>query len=201
MSDLVIRDGSGNGNRAKVDDQNRVHTLSTVVFGPQGAANSGFQFSVALEAQDLNSINTEHVLLWAMNTDPDRHFHLNRVAVSWNGGSTSWNRPAMARLYVNTGTPSANHSSVTPANLGGTTRMAQMTAYKWDGVGNGMTASAGTEVLSGWISQGFSEVVLEGGVILRPTSIVAMSAESPEIGSVTAFLSGWYEKEENDLIA
>lgn len=201
MSELVIKDGTGTGSRLEVDPDNRLLSKSTVVTTEASATDKGFSFFISSPSQDLSSTNTDHQLLWLKNTSGSRHFHINRAAIGWSGGDTTYDRPLLAQFHVIGGTPSANNTSYTLINTNGlSTNVAEMEAYVWNGTGNGMTVAGSAQVFSGWVDRGWTEIRFEGGFIVAPAQSVSLVVQGPETGPVTGYINGWFEENSTNLI-
>lgn len=194
MSDFIIRDGTGKGTRARVNEENQLEVQSSTVTA-NAYASAYYGRAVVLPAVDnlLNS-TVERAVLWWKNTDPNLRFHLNRYYMGWNGGDTNHNRVVTARLYVGTAVPTANHVAFIPPSINlASSFQAMMTAYVWDGVGNGMTvATPGTKVQAGCFAQGMFQLDLDGSMIMGFGSVLCATVQPEEAGKCSLIVSGWY---------
>ncbi len=116
MSDLRIKDGTGKGVLARVDPDNRLWTAA-VTKDTLGyiADTTGYSFTWGIFAKTLPG-TSEYLILRIKNVDSTRHLHLHRFMLSWNGGSTNFNRVIQGAMYVGTYSPSANYTALTPSS-------------------------------------------------------------------------------------
>jgi len=195
MSELTIKDGSGTGYRAKVDTHNRLLVKSAATTESALVSDrDGLAFTLPIMNYPLGTPAEEYELLWFKNTDPDRHFHINRYYLSWNGGDTNHNRACDVRLYVGMAQPSANYVDFSPGNLNLTSpRVALAEAKLWNGVGSGMTvASLGTKAQAAYLGQGATQFDIDGTFIIGYGQIIGVTATPEEAGKLSMIISGWY---------
>jgi hypothetical protein len=200
MSDLILKDGTGSGNRVKVDDDNRVYTASRVRTAASLATDEGLAFSLAANELSLTG-DTEYAIIRFTNKDPNRNFHVNKIFVGWNGGDTNHDRALIGMIYKGMSIPSANYyfdedtPSIGPGNLNfGSATAALADCYLWNGTGNGMTvASPGTKVMSNYFCQGVTVLEADGTIMLPFGSDIAFSLKSEETGKAGLVVTGWYQ--------
>ena len=195
MSDFIVRDGTGKGNRAKVDDNNRLRMSGVTQSEIYDASNNGLAF--AFPANELSIPATEASVFWLQNTDATRNFHIQRVYAFWNGGSTSHNRTMVARFYATSSAvaPSANNVAMSPINLNTTSNNVPVTtAWKWNGTGTGMTvASNGVLAFTGYTGQGHTPIEFEGAFVIGYNKAINITLQGEEAGLAGIVMSGWYE--------
>lgn len=196
MSDLRIKDGTGGGSCAKVDGDNRLWTAA-VTKDTLGyiADTTGYSFTWSAMRLTLTGTD-EHLVLRVKNTDSQRHLHLHRFLVGWNGGSTNFNRQLEAAMYVGTYPPSANYTTLAASSTNfGKTLVAPVEAQVWDGVGTGMTvATKGVRALHSFWKPGNTDIILGGSLIVPFGSIIGFSVQGSEIGVFSLLVSGWFEE-------
>lgn len=203
MSDLVLKDGRGTGQRTLVDSQGRLHTLADAIDTRHQAADEGLAFAVGMFAQELGAVDTVHQILWFDPTDQDRHFHWSRLILCWNGGNTTGNAAIRTRLHGGTAMPTTNAAVSMANNLNLTsTRQAEMDVRSWDGVGTGMNLGAGPafSIFEAFLTQGSNEFDLQGGFICGAGAKIGVEVESPEIGKLTFTLLGFFEEDRTNII-
>lgn len=197
MSDLSIKDGTGTGNRAKVDSENMLSTLAVTTSQlSHVSALHGEAYILDSGVKTLTS-TAEHVLSWIKLTQSTTlQGFFNRLSISWNGGSTNFNRPIEVRLYGGMTEPSANNVAFTPLNLNfGSANTAAGTFWAWDGVGTGMTvASLGGLSMSFIASQGYTEIPFSNSIILPTNSVLGITAIGAEIGRIGLQALGYFEE-------
>jgi len=196
MSDLVIRDGIGTGNRAQVNDDHQLVVQSTIVTSASYNSSVNGQ-AIILPANDMTLADTaEKAVLWFKNTDPERVFHINYYYISWNGGNTSYNRTMATRMYKSGTEPTANHYQFTPPSLNlGSSFQPLMTAYVWTGAGSGMTVSSlGTKAHAGYFAPGMTQLSLDGTIIMPFGQVLCATVQGEEAGKASFVISGWYAK-------
>jgi hypothetical protein len=195
MSDCIIKDGVGNGYRVKVGLNHRLWCYSLVGSEFHGASEeNGTAFSFAVNELSLSSTSSEYSCLQFTNTDNDFLFKINKVLVSWNGGSTSFNRPVAVRVRYGGDAPTANSTFVQPFNLNkNMSRTALSNTYVWNGVGSGMTiAQQGDLLYSLYVSQGLTPVDFESSFILAYGHTMTFTAQPAEAGVFSFILLGHY---------
>jgi len=197
MSDLRIKDGTGGGALAKVSEDNRMWT-EAVTKDTLGwiADETGYSFTWSAQRKTLTGTG-EHLLLRIKNTDSQRHLHLHRFLVGWNGGDTNFNRTLEASMYVGTYAPSANYATLEANSTNfGKTLLAPAEAQVWDGVGSGMTVvTNGLRALHSFWVPGLTDVILGGSLIVPFGGIVGFTVQATEIGIASMLISGWFEED------
>jgi hypothetical protein len=184
-----IANGVGNSDKAKVDSDNRLHTLAVTrseLAYTSDKKQLGFMYSLG----DLTLPASEAFVAYNLNNDVLHNVFLSRIIVSWNGGNTNHNRVAKLRFYSGNPAPTVNFEVVTPGNLYvGSTNTADMVLYGWDGGGAGMTIGAGMSVMSAYVAQGATVIELDGAMIFPKGRSMIVSVEAEEIGdfSYSAF--------------
>lgn len=189
---MLIEDGVGTGYKAKVDDENRIATLSdaapmmyhaSVRHSRAYTVNSGY-FALGL---------TGGRKLWMRNDSTTRYVVIEEVIVSWNGGSASHNECLFYDLYGSDAIPTANHSALTPTNVNvGSGDAASATIYGWDGVGDGMTGGGGGDVIitaracTGGIS------TYTTGLVLRRNATLGINLKAEDEVGEAAILVAFY---------
>lgn len=198
MSDLIIRDGTGSGQRAKVTSDNRLGTRS-LTQTDSAAASFERQDAYSLSILDIAPPAVECPVLRFKNVDPVRLFRLNRLHIGWNGGNTNHNRCVRCRMYVGMYPPTANYTTSAAGNLFISSRnTALMEVQKWDGVGNGMTVAAnGVKFIASAVAAGLLIIPVDGTIIMSYNDIIGVTAEPEEVGLMSVVISGWYETPED----
>jgi len=196
MADLIIKDGTGTGNRAKVDNDNRIHVKSNSGTDMEFASHekqTAYSFS-ALE-KTITSAGGESHILWIKNVNPEKTFQINSIFISYNGGNTNHNRIIIGRGRIGSSTPSANNTSFTGSNLNLTSaNVALVEAYVWNGTGTGMTIAVnGPTALSGYFAQGFNSINFEGALIIGYNQVLDFTIQAEEDGLASVVVTGWFE--------
>lgn len=83
---LIIQDGAGTGNVARVDSENRLHTASVTTSEVSAANDDGNAYNINTGIITLTSAN-ESAVLYLKNTDPEKRVHLSAI-VAGLGPST-----------------------------------------------------------------------------------------------------------------
>jgi hypothetical protein len=192
MSDLVIKDGTGSGYRAKVDLKHRVSVTGTVqpeIFTSSTEDGQAY----ALPVNDISVPSTEAAVFYMQSTDPVNNFHVHKIVVGWNGGSTTHIKTLIGRFYVSMATPTANNAVITPVNLNMTsTNVPAATLYKWNGTGTGMTvASNGALAFSTYAGIGNSVFEFDGAFIMGFNKIIGITLQGEEAGLASIQFIGW----------
>ncbi len=194
MSDFRIKDGSGTGSVVKVEGQ-RLWTKGVASSTLANIANTtGYSFSYGVFDKTLPGTD-EYLVFRFKNTDSSREFHLHRLMLSYNGGSTNHDRTIRAGFYVGTYPPSANYTSVTPNSTNfGKSLTSPSECQAWDGVGNGMTTvTNGLFAFSNYFEKGFTDIILDGTIIVPFGQSIGITVKPEEIGVFCFLMSGWFD--------
>lgn len=192
MAETII-DGTGSGHVAKIDTKNRLHTRAVSVSVSQDAAEEGDSYAIRSNMDTITVANGS--VLWFRSDNPNKHFHVVDFIFNWNGGSTNFNRPCRVQVRIGSTVPSANNSEVPiiTSNLT-SNNVATATAYKWDGVGTGMTiATPGVTVLDSWVAQGRTIAPVGGRIILGRDDVLDIIPTPEEEGEFSCAIIGFYE--------
>jgi hypothetical protein len=190
----ILKDATGKGYGQKVDRRNHAHTLA-IHKRRMSFISEEDEEAYAFTAGPLTVPASECAIAWIKATEANKHLHLERIRVGWNGGSTNGDKVVHVKVYTAAATPTANNTAVTPANLYVTSsHSASVTAYKWDEVSTGMTISSlGTaiEILQG--TKGLTEIESLGGIVIPQDGVLAITAEGEEVGECSVSLTFWIE--------
>jgi hypothetical protein len=176
MSDY-LQDGAGSGNRAKVDNKNRLHTLSTLESGGTEAALSGDLYNINTETINLSTDNSS-ALLYMKNFDLvpwvyDRVFYNA-------GNSTGGSGDFLAEVVANptAGTLISAGTEITPHNLNfGSNRELLATTVKG---ADSSTVTDGTVRVSTIIpASGVRVLISFDSIIVSPGSSIAIRITPP----------------------
>jgi hypothetical protein len=197
MSDMVIKDGTGSGKRVQVNSSNQLVTNAVVSTDYHYNSDAlGRAYSTIINEVTLSNTANDYTVMLYKNLDPSLQFHINKIYVSWNGGSTNHNRVVTTRFKLGGIEPTANASIFTPLN--NNTRFANNAladAFIWNGVGNGMTiATTGSLVYSAYFPQGMKMVDFEGAFILSFNTTISISMQPEEAGNAGFIMSGYYDE-------
>lgn len=194
MSDFRIKDGSGSGSTVKVEDK-RLWTKGVASSVLANIANTtGYSFTYGVYDKVLPGTD-EYLVVRMKNTDSSREFHIHRMMISYDGGSTNYDKVIRGGFYVGTYPPSANYISIYPSSTNfGKSLTAPSESQSWDGVGNGMTvATNGLLAFSNYFSKGLTDVPLDGTIIVPFGQSIGITVKGDEIGKFSFLLSGWFD--------
>lgn len=176
----VIKDGTGTGNTAQVDNKNRMRTFATTETGGTEAAFSGDLYNVNTGTVALTTAN-ESALVYMKNTD-SVPWVFNRVFYN-AGPSTGGSGDFKADVIANptTGTLISAGTALTAHNLNfGSSQTLTSTTLK--GV-EGSTVTDGTVRVSTIIPAAGTRVLISfDSIILEPGSSIAV-AITPQTGN------------------
>jgi len=178
----VIKDGTGTGNTAKVDDKNRLSTMSVVQSGGVSAALDG----------DLYNINTEIIILTSSNLSGLLYIK-NTNLVPWvldrvfynAGNSTGGTGDFLAEVVANptTGTLISAGTDITPHNLNfGSNEILAATTKKGS---EGSTITDGTVRVSTIIPTSGTRVLIAFDAIIMPAGSSAAIQITPQTGNTS----------------
>ena len=189
----TIKDGKGRGYLAEVNQKHQLITDSIVQTEESEVAELGYSFVISTKVITLNSTNP-HLFLYIKNTNAEKNMYFWIANFAWNGGSTNHNRTVKWGWVIAPGEPTANHTPVTPGNLNFTSgQVAEALAYKWDGVGDGMTYTGGIVASEEIFSQGHSDVEAQGIPIMGLNDAVGFLLTGEEIGDAVVTLRFYYK--------
>lgn len=190
-----IRDGKGRGYLVGVTDENRMLTsASTVGQRTHVSAKHGQSFTWGTNIQTLSAADTWHWVLWWKVTSTDKNLHISSIEITWNGGSTNYDKPIQMKNVITTaGAPTANQTLFTASNNNKlSSNVAELTTYRWDGVGAGMTNSAGGSGGDTFHAPGFDVKDFSGAVITGLNEAVGLMVQAPEVGDFNVGVSGYF---------
>jgi len=191
----VIKDGGGTGKLVKVNDYNQLDVNSVSLAEPIYIAREfGDYYTANFPATTSNSIN-EHIVLWLRNDNASKKIFIYNYIFGYNGGNTNHNRCMRFKVYRNPGVPTANYTSVTINSVNYTsTSISNVTAYKWNGIGDGMTLTGSPVSASDIIvGIGLTMYTTEGVPILGYGNSIAISLIPEEIGDFNTFVRFYME--------
>ena len=188
MSDFVLRNGRGDGSRARVSSDGRLYTESRSTPLVASSADDGDQYLFPVGKRSIATVDTEYALLYINPTGITRQFYVQRFVITVLNTT-----PVLFRLYLGSTAPSANNVSFSPGNTNtSSVKQGNFDADVWNTVGTGMTvASKGTESFAGYFAQGLTDVPIEGGQVWGLNAAVLITAECSVANFVTAILTGW----------
>lgn len=179
------QDGSGKGYWARVDNYNRVSTYATTIKEIADiSTRKENAFSVTTNTITFNS-TSEHPWLYIKNTNNNLYLYISSIIYSYNGGDTNHNRTMTKRVYRISEAPTSRYTDCCQANLNiGSNNTALLTAYSWDGSGDGMEIDTtdATDVSTSIVSAGSLTLGDLEGVVLPYNSALLFTYEPEEIG-------------------
>lgn len=195
MSDIVIRDGTGNGYRSRVDEDNRLE-VSSVSRAEQRIISRDSRNSFLLSTGTMNiSSSYDTVVFWGMVTDASVRLLINNMWFSWNGGNTNHDRCLFSNTWVGMGAPLANSVEKPPGNFFlGDPKLAPMLSYVWDGVGQGITVPYNGGAMGEMIfDKGFTVLDILGTTIVSANIPVGVALRGEEDGVASFTMQFWIE--------
>ena len=183
-------DGTGKGNKARVDKKHHISVASRARTDAQIIAMEGNHYTMDSGKVTLTA-NGGKVLWWKFE-ETEKVMLADHIAVNWNGGNTNYNRPVDVVIWANDPAPTANHTAGFAANTNVlSSNVVVSTVYKWDGVGDGMTIAAGGYPTSNYIfAPGYTLMALHHKWIFGPNTAVTLYAKGYEVGNI-AFQVGF----------
>ena len=192
----TIRDGKGRGFLAEVTSDNQLYTKCIMEpLATHTSREKGLYYYASSGVVTANSTN-QHVVLYIINSDPSNNLKIDRVALSYNGGSTNHNRCCRYRFYRNPGAPTLYNTAFIPGNANFSSQnLFSGTAYIWDASAHdGMTmASTGTVISDNLINGGMTTVISDGQVVIPYSYSLSVSLTPEEIGSMSATVRFYME--------
>ena len=191
----MIRDGKGRGNLTGVDSDNRLMTTAVAIpHRSHVSAVHAESYSIATDLLTLSAADTWHWVLWYKNTSSTKNLYVDSIIISWDGGSTNYNRPLFLKNVIPAaGQPTVNETAFAPSqNNKNSNNVAAALSYKWDGVGAGMTDATGPSGGGTAHSQGHYIIPFYGSVITGLNEHVGLSVKSPEVGIFSVGVSFYF---------
>ena len=190
-----IEDGKGSGYRAHIDSENRLHTTSAMerMLGHRSHSDgSAFGTSTPL----LTVTATGGRTLWIRNDSANSLYTITDLWVSWNGGSTNYNRPIYCGLYFGGTAPTTNITASGLGNLNKTyNTTGEGTVYYWNETSNGMTGhAAGTGAFFWTQGQGITHYQIGGAIILGLNDTISFNLQGQETGEAAVNILGYFHK-------
>lgn len=188
----IIRDGTGQGYLAKVDDEN--HLLVTSASEPLIAHRSHYDGSAYGLSTPMRTITTTGGrILWFKNTNT-KSFWLTDFWFNWNGGTTSHNRVVFGQFIFDDTEPTTN---ITTGGTGvlnrAKTNGTDLTILYWDEVGDGMTGhDAGTPAFYWCNGQGAAHYNVGGAIILGTNNTISFNLQGEEVGEASINILGFF---------
>jgi hypothetical protein len=181
----MIKDGTGKGFLAKVDDKNRLFTRAINVPIRASKAGMGQAFVISLDRVPITA--TKGLVGWLYNSDDSRYLAIPQISISWNGGDTNHNRVLEVDFAGGDGQPTTNTKAVVSRNTkGGDPTALPAVALQWNGVGTGMTGHDVTQhvdISFIAVAQGHTVVETEGAFLVSPKTSISLYARGEELGS------------------
>jgi hypothetical protein len=194
-----IRDGKGTGYLVGVTKENRLLTTAvTVPLRTHISSAHGQSYTFNTGVLTLSAPDTWHWAMWWANTSVSRNMHIESIEIDWNGGSTNYNRPLqMKNVLPTAGAPTGNATLATASNNNKLSKnSAELTIYKWDGTGAGMTNSAGPSGSDTFHTQGRGKLDFRGFVLNGLGDAVGVMVKSPEVGDFSLGLGVYFAEKE-----
>jgi hypothetical protein len=103
-------------------------------------------------------------------------------------------------LITAAGAPTANHTLFVPSsNNKLSSTVAELDTYRWDGVGDGMTNSAGGAGGDFFFAPGFTQRSFGGSVITGLGAAVGFQVQASEIGIFNVTVNGFFVSKGEEL--
>jgi len=135
MADFAIKDGCGSGARVKVCEQNRLQTDAIIMASVHSSSKKGYAYMFNTEdtAPTLTVTTTGGYIAYLKN-ESEYEMHLHKIITTVDGAASLsiMRNPDLGTI--------GNENTHAPVNLNfSSSKTAEVVAYVWDEVGNGMT--------------------------------------------------------------
>lgn len=174
---IALIDGTGTGNKAKVNNANRLETSAITSTEEHQVSHLNGQAYVAntVDTEDLLTITaTGGLILFIQNDNPTKVLVIEGIAIS-SDASTK------VKFFRNmTVGAVGNENDHQPVNLNfGSSNMAEATVYSWDEVGNGITGITGGQVISTRLTGvGSTNIDVKGTLVLAKNNNLGIELTS-----------------------
>lgn len=176
-----IKDATGGSYGLRITSDNRAATDAITSTVSSERSSIGKLFGVGTGYLTTSGSMNLGGVLWLRNDSTTEDLKVHKLIFGWNGGSTSFNRVVRSFIKYQTGIPTANETSIDDQieniSKAGAAAVASgnVTAYKWDGVGNGFTSGSGGFLqIPNQIAQGNDPVRIDGEIVLGPGDSMEM---------------------------
>jgi hypothetical protein len=185
---LVIKDGSGGGKEAKVDEKNRLSTKSVIEENMHDNSISDAQvyYVTTLGFIDINTVNTETAILYTKNTSTTKRFVVNSIR-------TCGNQVQKVILYKNPTAGTIIDNAVAGKNTNAnfsSSNTPDLTTYKG---ADTYTFTDGTHLSNHINNVGHSTEKTGDSVLLGPNDTFGLTFELAASGTVCAAIEGYFE--------
>jgi len=196
----IIRDGKGRSFLAGVDYENRLLVNSvSIPYIMHMSFKHGRAYTISSVQQTLSAVDTWNYILFMKNIDPDRFIIVDIIRVSWNGGSTNYNRPLYVRGSMPV-IPTGNQAEITAQNINQvSTNEASGNFYRWDGVGSGMTPVGYASSSTTMYQQGNTDIDFKGSIIMGLNDTIGYEVKSPEVGDCNISVYFYYINKNEEI--
>jgi hypothetical protein len=186
---MQIKDGTGHGYLALVDERNHLHVSSRNMSLDFCKATDGHMYLMTTGI--LAVTTTEGLMLWVSYTESNDDLAISNIAIYWNGGDTTGTKCLEAKFKFNDTEPDTNTSSISLYNTNtGSANEVEHSALVWDGTSTGMTGHSGGVTVSNVICcKGRTSLDLGGKFIISPSRNMSVYLKGEEAGNaaVSAF--------------
>ena len=189
----IIEDGTGSGNKAKVNEQNRVETFSIIESRISDISNrDGKSYILTSDFVALTTTGSFNGMLYLKNTSTDKDLYIDRVRVCGTG--TSMN--AMQCRFVKnptTGTliSDANAGISVASNLGSNE---EFEGVNYAASGDGKTVTDGTQFSQFTIHlPGHTIQEYNGAIIIPNGSAMAIEVKPGAATTACIEVQCWFE--------
>lgn len=184
---MKIKDGTGSGNEAKVDSDNRMHVYAVNETDlADTSREQGLAFVISHgDYITISSTGTETGILHIKNTSTTKSFEIHSIR-------TCGNQIQKWKLYKNStgGTLISNQTAGSVNNLNvSSANVADMTVYKG---ANGVTLSGGTMIGHHINDVGHGEDLFQGSLILGTNDSIELTVELAVAGDVCCRIIGHF---------
>jgi len=192
MSDM-IKDGTGSGKLVGVNSFNRLDVSAAAaprVFYESRDRGAAFGITTPL----LTVTTTGGRMLYIKNTSSTQNMMISDIRLDWNGGSTSFNKPAYGQIWFASEAPSANNTVSAAVNMNRSSVNAfDLDVEYWDEVGDGMTITGGADGFNAILSQGSTLVPVNGTIIVGINKTISFNLKAEEEGEGSIAIIGFME--------
>jgi len=186
---MLIEDGTGKGSVAKVDNDNRLHTLATTRPIMVTASESGDAY-LAYVRHSMVAIGENEPLFQLKNNSEGKEIHVQKMIFSTNSTGV-----VKAELFVDP-TLTSGGTTRSPLNANrssGKSTIAAVVDNRADDLV--MVFDGDKEVLDVRIGEGLHSLVVDlaGALILGPNDTIGVQVEGPAIGAKVRAMIYYYE--------
>ena len=188
-----IKDGTGTGHLAGVNDSNRLDVSASssprIYYESRDEENA-----FGITTPQLTVTSGGERVLYIKNTSSTQNMIITDIRPSWNGGTTNHILALALQLWFGSSAPTANNTASSAGNLNRSSNNTfDLDVEYWDEGAGGMTIAGGAAALNLLLAQGSTRLEIGGAIILGANDTISFQMTAEETGEATMIVRGFME--------